>query len=547
MDFVSSRSLYGHPLMRVRQAIDDATNAPDGIQFIVGLLNERNEVHRDRSADHVNRIRGYALATFVRTGLPSEAVIHVLSELQNGHHGYTVAAAARAIRGSEPNALYTPYLLAAAKRFTHADEQYDLARIDAHWPLIEHTTVLAEIFTTIEWMGASAWDSLSVIESLLSSEGDRMREPLRHQLREIVQRLTVDVQSEPIPREDCCGVMVNDDGALNTLDDIRLQDQDGGWTPFNEYVTEYPSLIVFFYTRCDNPNKCSLTVTRLAQIQRRLIEEGLASRCNLAAITYDPSYDLPHRLKSYGTNRGIDFSSNARFFRTDSSGLQSLYRELELGVSYSGSAVMSHRIEAFVLDDRGSVKASFNRLQLDVEEVVSVLRSQIVERDHLPATRSGRAARTGVVMAGIGLALFPKCPFCFAAYLSAFGLIGASSIKPTGLFVPVLVGFMGLNLMLIWRSARRRNYPTPFYVGVAGTICLTLSLMFNETLLRLPAVSLLLCASAMQVVPSNLLSILRSRTRRLVRKIPILWTELRARSDGSMRSASPRGSRLGAP
>jgi protein SCO1/2 len=62
--------------------------------------------------------------------------------------------------------------------------------------------------------------------------------------------------------------------------------------------------VVFFYTRCDNPNKCSLTVTKLARLQKSIVEEQLEGLLRTAAITYDPAYDLPPRLKAYGDNRG---------------------------------------------------------------------------------------------------------------------------------------------------------------------------------------------------------------------------------------------------
>ena len=71
---------------------------------------------------------------------------------------------------------------------------------------------------------------------------------------------------------------------------------------FKEFFHGQPSIVVFFYTRCDNPMKCSLTVTKLGRIQK-LLEAHVNSRIEIhtAAITYDPAFDLPERLRDLWT------------------------------------------------------------------------------------------------------------------------------------------------------------------------------------------------------------------------------------------------------
>ena len=44
---------------------------------------------------------------------------------------------------------------------------------------------------------------------------------------------------------------------------MELEDQDGARVTFGEFFAGKPSVVAFFYTRCDNPNKCSLTITKL--------------------------------------------------------------------------------------------------------------------------------------------------------------------------------------------------------------------------------------------------------------------------------------------
>ena len=54
------------------------------------------------------------------------------------------------------------------------------------------------------------------------------------------------------------------------VESIALQDHKGDTITFKEFFHGRPSIVVFFYTRCDNPMKCSLTVTKLARIQKLL-------------------------------------------------------------------------------------------------------------------------------------------------------------------------------------------------------------------------------------------------------------------------------------
>jgi protein SCO1/2 len=63
-----------------------------------------------------------------------------------------------------------------------------------------------------------------------------------------------------------------------------------------------PSIVVFFYTRCDNPMKCSLSVTKLARVHcsTRKIRAHPP-----AAITHDPEFDRAKLLPVYCKDRAV--------------------------------------------------------------------------------------------------------------------------------------------------------------------------------------------------------------------------------------------------
>ena len=60
----------------------------------------------------------------------------------------------------------------------------------------------------------------------------------------------------------------------------------------------------------------------------------------LAAITYDPDFDLPARLARYGEDRGFRFGPDARFFRTVS-GFSPLRDRFRLAIGTRPAADLS--------------------------------------------------------------------------------------------------------------------------------------------------------------------------------------------------------------
>lgn len=65
------------------------------------------------------------------------------------------------------------------------------------------------------------------------------------------------------------------------------------------------------------------------------------------------------------------------------------------------------------------------------------------------------------------IAFFPKCPLCWAAYLSMFGSFGLSNVPYISWLYPVLVGFLVLHLFLIFKKVKEKGY-WPFILSIAG-------------------------------------------------------------------------------
>ena len=141
-------------------------------QLLVELLPERIPVYRGRSANTVNRMRGYLLAAFESAGLPEEALPYVLEELESGRDAYLVAAAARALRGRESRSSdAVPFLLKAIANINYADDAVSFDSYRPSWPLSGHTTALQEICRDLRLARERGVVALPALRSLLEEPG----------------------------------------------------------------------------------------------------------------------------------------------------------------------------------------------------------------------------------------------------------------------------------------------------------------------------------------------------------------------------------------
>jgi protein SCO1/2 len=297
---------------------------------LVALLSERGPAAAGLTSAEATRRRGFVLASFGEVGLPDEAVPYVREALESGIEPYELAGAAIALRGAPPDPAFVPLVERAIRSRGGADATLSFEAPDARWPYAEPTSCLAELERTLAWLQAA---------------------PAGHCCH----------ATEPAPP----------DGDL-ALDDVVLQDQDGRSARFADWFGGRPAVVAFFYTRCDNPNKCSLTIARLAQLQALAAERGLRGAFRIAAITYDPAFDLPDRLRRYGADRGLVFDADTCCLRA-TDGFERLRDQLELGVAYGPSTVSRHRIELYVLDAGGRVATAITRRQWQPVEALAAV------------------------------------------------------------------------------------------------------------------------------------------------------------------------------
>lgn len=447
--------------------------------LLLPLLFEENEIFRGKGTRAIVRMRGWILATYEHVGLPQDALAFVIEELETGVDSYLMAAAARALRGAEERSpALSQYLMRAVRNLLYRDDAVSFEFYGARVTSAEPRTALAEVFATLGCFGASSCDVLAELESIDKSllAGEAVVE---------LQRAIENIRgARDSAIGDCC-LAPNIPGTTEewsssnrrevaALTKIQLQDQDGRTLPFARFFHGKPAIVAFFYTRCSNAQKCPTTIAKLSRLQQKLKGEGLESRVRIAAISYDADYDNPERLRAYGEERSFSFNADHRLMRVARGG-DELRRTFALGVSFVESIVSRHRLELFMLDRRGRIAASFTRLEWDEIKVLEKLHALDAESALDP---SPIRALLNIVPALV-IAVFPKCPFCWAAYLSVLGIAGIERIPYSPWLIPAFGILAVINLASSWLRVRRGVSAIGFHVSLLALGILGVGIIFE--------------------------------------------------------------------
>jgi protein SCO1/2 len=79
-----------------------------------------------------------------------------------------------------------------------------------------------------------------------------------------------------------------------------------------EFVGDRHAMLTFIYTTCTTV--CPGLTRALRHVQADAVEEGYADEFALMPTTFDPEYDTPERLRTYGREMGVDLEAGNWYF-----------------------------------------------------------------------------------------------------------------------------------------------------------------------------------------------------------------------------------------
>jgi protein SCO1/2 len=116
-------------------------------------------------------------------------------------------------------------------------------------------------------------------------------------------------------------------------------------------------LVTFIYTRCPLPDYCIRMSRNFATIQKQLAADPqLSNKTHLLSISFDPAYDTPKVLHSYGsTYAGSAAFSHWDFATPSPAELDAVEQFFDVGVSPGSNNTLTHSLSTAVIAPDGKI------------------------------------------------------------------------------------------------------------------------------------------------------------------------------------------------
>lgn len=163
----------------------------------------------------------------------------------------------------------------------------------------------------------------------------------------------------------------------------RLINQDGKAIRIGDYKGK-ALLLTFVYTRCPDPNQCTLMSGNFATINQRLHEQpALYEKTHLLSISFDPEYDTPKVLRSYGAAYTGKYSDETFAHWEFASGSVdevkgiAQYFGLRYYQSDSGEQQVIHSLRTAVIGPDGKIVKVYRGNEWKPEEILKDLQAAV--------------------------------------------------------------------------------------------------------------------------------------------------------------------------
>ena len=186
---------------------------------------------------------------------------------------------------------------------------------------------------------------------------------------------------------DTTSITGSDGGGPKTGDEVpdyRLTNQDGKVIRIHDYKGK-ALLLTFIYTRCPDPNQCTLMSSNFASIDQDLQKQpDLYQKTHLLSISFDTEYDTPKVLRSYGaayTGKYSDETFAHWEFATGSAdevkGIAQYFGMRYFLDSSSGKEQVVHSLRTAVIAPDGKIVKVYRGNEWKPEEILKDLEAAV--------------------------------------------------------------------------------------------------------------------------------------------------------------------------
>jgi protein SCO1/2 len=166
------------------------------------------------------------------------------------------------------------------------------------------------------------------------------------------------------------------------IPDFGLVNQDGRPIRLSQYKGKALAL-TFIYTRCPQPDQCTLMSNNFAAIDRELQKlPDVYGKTHLLSISFDPDYDTPKVLRSYGASHTERYSDETFEHWEFASGTKDEVKGIAqfFGLRYyhdteSSEEQVIHSLRTAVIDQNGKLVKLYRGNEWKPEEIVTDLKA----------------------------------------------------------------------------------------------------------------------------------------------------------------------------
>jgi len=163
--------------------------------------------------------------------------------------------------------------------------------------------------------------------------------------------------------------------------DFHFVNQDGKQVDIDQYRGK-ALLITFIYTRCPLSDYCPRMSRNFASIQK-IVENNpaLASKTHLLSISFDPAYDTPEVLRSYGGGYTGRYTNETfkdwEFVAPPADELKMVSEFFDVAVTPEKDKTITHSLSTVLIAPNGKVAAWYPTNDWTITDVVTALQKSI--------------------------------------------------------------------------------------------------------------------------------------------------------------------------
>jgi protein SCO1/2 len=158
--------------------------------------------------------------------------------------------------------------------------------------------------------------------------------------------------------------------------DVKLVNQDGHTVRLSQYRGQ-TVLLTFIYTRCPLPDYCILMSENFGQVSKAIAARpDLRGKVRLLSISFDPEFDRPATLKTYGQTYMSRFTKTDFNLWTFATGEADEIRRFAgfFGLVYrQEDKQIVHSLRTIAVNPQGKVEQVFSGNEWKPEDAVAVL------------------------------------------------------------------------------------------------------------------------------------------------------------------------------